>query len=101
MKLNLHSLDENDQWVVIGRYYGYPDCCIAAFPNKSNREVSIHQHQGFLPCEKCAERIKKGEIKIEDLIQNRQQSTPYPIGGDYQEALTYFKNQIKNKKQAT
>ena len=38
-------LDENDQLVFLGRYFGYPDCCIEAFPYKSNNDPKIHKHQ--------------------------------------------------------
>ncbi len=90
-------LDGNDQLVFLGRYFGYPDCCIEAFPYKSNNDPKIHKHQGFKPCEKCAKRIYSGEIKIEDLIKNRKQSTPYPLNAtDYYEGLKAFEKHIKN-----
>ena len=29
------------------------------------------KYTGFIPCSKCAEKIMKGEIKVQDLIKNR------------------------------
>ncbi len=75
-----------------GEYYGYPPCCIEWFtfnrglsfflmrevtPLTSAQEAAS-DGKGFIPCPICAERIASGEIKIQDLIKNRQHHRPYP-----------------------
>ena len=42
-------------WYVFGKYYGYPDCCIAEFESlghigKRDRKLT---GTGYMPCEKC------------------------------------------------
>ena len=112
----------------IGKYYGYPDCCILEFhkshPNDfmaSQKTRSMKQlynnlvekgeyspeaypeiaeflqilevkkqelelkrkasnHTGFIPCKVHAEQIVNGNLKIEDLIQNRKHESPFPKG---------------------
>lgn len=64
-----------------GKYFGYPDCCIEAFPNKSNRDQNIHKNKGFLPCEDCATKIRLGLVTIEELISNREHPDKYPKDG--------------------
>ena len=70
--------DQLERFKQKGKYFGYPDCCIEAFPNESNRDETIHQYKGFLPCETCATKIRLGLITIEQLITNRQHPDKYP-----------------------
>ena len=67
----------------IGKYFGYPKCCIEEFeknrrkrPNKLQRETS--KYQGFIPCISCCKLIMEDKIKIDNLIQNRECELPYP-----------------------
>lgn len=71
-------------WRNRGAYYGYPSCCINAFVRRSydtpfTQDEKDYAMEGFLPCKKHLKMIKRGLIKIEDLIQNRQCPTPFPI----------------------
>lgn len=70
-----------------GDYFGYPKCCIRAFHrmlvNKKEFKTISQERQattqnGFVPCQRCAERILKGEIKIHELIQPTRQA-PKPF----------------------
>lgn len=66
-------------WYYLGKYLGYPDCCVEAFLNgSSDRDDNIHKSNGFLPCISCANKIRAKEIKIEDLIIDRKHDIPYP-----------------------
>jgi len=70
-------------WKNKGKYYGYPDCCINDFVERNFDEgLSAEQEKtynhGFIPCQKCAERILKGETTLELLITNRRHNNPYP-----------------------
>ena len=67
-----------------GNYYGYPKCCIKEFNNRYNKkppnklQYKVAKHQGFIPCIVCCKLIKHNEIKIENLIQNRECELSYP-----------------------
>ena len=67
----------------IGKYFGYPKCCIEEFeknrrkrPNKLQRETS--KYQGFIPCISCCKLIMEDKIKIENLIKDRECELSYP-----------------------
>lgn len=66
-----------------GYYYGYPECCIEAFQtfckfkDLSPERQQASQH-GFVPCQTCAERVLKGEVKLHELIlPTRQAPRPF------------------------
>jgi len=70
-----------------GVYYGYPNCCIRSFHkllladtkwNEISQERKAVTTNGFVPCQRCAERVLKGEIQIQELIlPSRQCSKPF------------------------
>lgn len=70
---------------LVGEYLGYPSCCIEEYIKKegtpywySYKEQYL-EFRGFIPCDKCIEKIKTGEITTKDLISNRQAPQSYPI----------------------
>ncbi len=63
---------------IIGKYYGYPDCCIKAFDlNKKKLKHDKFFGSGFLPCPDCFNK------DISDIIQyinnNRICSIPFNL----------------------
>lgn len=83
------KLDPLDPWVLLGRYFGYPECCITefcnipAFMDDKNRDIRIEKagDTGFVPCGKCA----KSDTELKDLIKDRKCPTEFPIGGSENE----------------
>lgn len=68
-------------FVRLGRYYGYPECCINAFcktTNLTKEQQKVHGGTGFIPCPQHSIEILNGAIKIEDLIVNRQCEKEFP-----------------------
>lgn len=73
-----------DKWIDNGLYYGYPKCCIDSFC-KSNGKLTkeqndVHKNNGFIPCQKCSEKILAGEATLENLITNRVCKKVFPNG---------------------
>lgn len=76
-------------WIKMGRYFGYPSCCIESFiermldgswnDTEKDDERYAGFNEGFLPCDDHIKQIKAGEIKIKDIIQNRICKTKYPF----------------------
>ncbi len=81
-----------NEFISIGIYYGYPECCIKNFvrnilckgkyasaikksPSRIQRRIS--NHCGFIPCSYCCWKILTKQIKIEDLIKNRICENPF------------------------
>jgi hypothetical protein len=64
----------------LGKFYGYPDCCIYDFVNKirTKEQIKASKYSGFIPCVKHAEEILAKKIKIEDLISNRVCKSEFP-----------------------
>ena len=61
-----------------GEFFGYPKCCVKSFikylTGKGKRSCiqNITSHpEGFVPCEKHARKIHRGEINVKDIILNR------------------------------
>lgn len=67
----------------VGRYYGYPDCCVREFyailsekdPYKIRRmrqekaiNYYVSQKSGFIPCDKHAMKLYRGTIDLTDLL---------------------------------
>lgn len=75
-------------WTVeVGKYFGYPICCITSFENIQNNAgrrtaeqayLTAIQGTGFTPCPKHAKEIVEGKITIESLIINRMCPLPFP-----------------------
>ena len=75
-----------EHWGNMGKEFGYPQCCIDQFcsgndfgqNDKLNKQYHIHQGYGFIPCDKHAEMIDKGDITLESLIDSRTHPIPFP-----------------------
>lgn len=72
-----------NKFKLLGKYYGYPDCCVDSFilslqKPKSQYQINVHQGLGFIPCDSCATKILNGETTIDQLIQNRIYKSPFP-----------------------
>jgi hypothetical protein len=69
-----------------GRFYGYPDCCIEDFKKRlidsfimpTNIQIKVSNNTGFIPCQNCSEKVIKENLKINNLIVNRQCSKKFP-----------------------
>jgi hypothetical protein len=68
----------------MGVYFGYPSCCINAFihdmvkgtdPRDRNIDGNV---TGFTPCNHHVEMVKRRMVRLEDLIQSRVCSKPFP-----------------------
>jgi len=73
-------------WTVLGKYYGYPQCCVAAF------EVGEHILEdqlrkltgtGYIPCRHCNTTKTEAEL-IEAINSNRIEQLPFPSETDYE-----------------
>lgn len=89
----------HEHWRERGAYYGYPSCCVNAFVRRPmnagfTEDEEKYSKAGFLPCKKHLKMIKQGKIQIEDLIQNRECNTPFPI--DDLDMEHYEDNQTEN-----
>ncbi len=57
-----------------GRHYGYPECCISNYRDKTNlmlRQEKYYFVYGYLPCSKCYEKLENG-LDINNLMINRK-----------------------------
>jgi len=88
----------------LGEYYGYPKCCIDNFMenirnckpvNKLNfmDNYKAANNTGFIPCDEHTRKILQKEVKLKDIIINRQCENKFPIGGGL--ALEPFKQKLR------
>jgi hypothetical protein len=115
----------SEQWDnenrALGESLGYPQCCIDQFcseppryyKNKIAADVIMQmryqashvdgKYTGFIPCTKHAHLILAGDIRIEDLITNRDSELPaFPLVGatDFTEPLVKSDPVIEQSKPA-
>lgn len=71
---------------LIGRIYGFPDCCIDTFCNSWSElpQESVFDGSGFRPCKSCKE--TKTKEQLEDEIASRR-LIPFPFYHSHNEAL--------------
>ncbi len=84
----LKLMPEHEQWILIGLYYGYPQCCIEAFCKKDFGVLTTSQKRvvdgnGFIPCDKCCKTLIE-PIKLQTLIIDRICKNPYPLENNRQ-----------------
>lgn len=80
--------DTIQHWRDMGKEFGYPQCCIDQFcsgvdfgrSDKLNKQDHVSGGYGFVPCDKHAIMIDKGEITLESLITERTHPIPFPNG---------------------
>lgn len=73
---------------IIGKFFGYPKCCINWFINNrminwkplDEQQELVNGNKGFIPCPECAKKVTKETLS--SLIKNRVCSTPFPVDKD-------------------
>jgi hypothetical protein len=102
MEINQQDQEWIDSSIDSGKKYGFPECCIKEFisitPSQmehrhpNNKEIlrvkmSYVQdyYTGFIPCFKHAMDIKKGLIKLGDLINKSKRISRkhFPFGNEF------------------
>lgn len=70
----------------MGRYYGYPNCCINDFVLRTQNDQKYEpiqelagQYSGYVPCINCSKKIVKNDLSIETFIKHRKCKTSFPI----------------------
>lgn len=82
MRKEFIPVNSSSYWRKLGKYLGYPDCCVTWFIERNTYELTIEQEavhggMGFVPCPECAKKVSKETIHT--LIKGRQCPTPFPI----------------------
>ena len=71
----------------VGKYFGYPSCCIASYEKiqsqggrKTAEQAFIAATHGgnFIPCPAHAKQVLEGKITLASLISNRICLLPFP-----------------------
>ena len=77
----IYNQRTKDRYELLGKYYGYPKCCIDSFIGDTKRTCTqryVHKGLGFIPCNNCAIKIMNGENRLEQLIKNRIFNKVFP-----------------------
>lgn len=86
-------------FTAIGRYFGYPECCIEDFNSRENA-LTINEDQqkansnGFIPCPACSKEIVEGKVTIDELIKDRIHPEKFP-NDDYRLLKSYLTSQTQ------
>lgn len=74
-----------NRFISTGRYFGYPDCCIAEFLQRVIKHLNGEKLKplgrklsgtGYIPCESCNKKTKAELIAV--IAKNRKHSKPFP-----------------------
>lgn len=100
----------------MGKFFGYPDCCVKWFVNRANNimratsEAEFYSaslidksqegfKEGFIPCPECAKKVTPGNEG--QLITNRVHIQPFPVDEPYEELFDkFFIHFLKTKQNA-
>lgn len=84
---------------IIGRYYGYPACCVRGYlrgeknvNNITKLQIKITKQlgEGFMPCHNHCLQINSGKVEAKNLITARICPYPFPQSASYEEAKEYL-----------
>lgn len=98
MKDELFTQKDRNHWLIMGKYYGYPECCINSFTKRdvfdplTKEQEAVHKNKGFIPCPKCAKKVHNGSVSIEGLIKDRLCPEPYPNEGRTDNKAAYLRH---------
>lgn len=79
MKKNKNSKEDSlDKWVILGRFFGYPECCINAFKNFEHIGGDSRKLDGtgYIPCATCNKKSTKFLIDV--INKKRISRLPFP-----------------------
>lgn len=75
-------------WLLRGRYYGYPDCCIQTFIDNGRnshtnmtRFLEVRDRAKDHPCIVCDEHFKMTPDEVVDIVMQKRHA-PFPIDSD-------------------
>lgn len=73
-------------WILLGRYYGYPQCCIDTFIKRADgpydsRFEEIGERSTGYPCIVCDEHAKMSKEKVTEIV-NQNRHAVYPTNDD-------------------
>lgn len=77
--------DPRVYWTNLGRYFGYPECCIRAFLEQDLPDFSTFDGTGFRPCRAC-NALPRHEV-LTGIAQRRQHPEPFPASGGLTEEV--------------
>ena len=87
-------------WSMIGKFLGYPDCCIEHFEQNAGAQpeecYQAANGTGFVPCPKHAAQVNSGRKKLDDLIKNRSFSVPFPAEGYHDQIIEELQDHYGN-----
>lgn len=88
------TFDDNPWWVFMGKYFGFPDCCIKNFCSGNNKESSLFDGTGYVPCSCCNKTITCPKVVQEftDRInEKRYHNYLFNINDNFEDNPHFFK----------
>lgn len=92
-----------NKFELLGKYFGYPECCTKSFIRlpiyeRSLVQKSVHKNTGFIPCHECAMKIINKETTLSGLIKNRICPVEFSNGNPNSEQVSEYLAQFKYSK---
>lgn len=81
---------DHDRFDIFGKYFGFPECCIQEFINRTESlgdEPFPLRGTGFVPCQCCRKKTEDELVKI--INANRYCPAPFPYGEDASNLFLY------------
>lgn len=89
----------NTRWSAMGRFLGFPECCILDFCSRKGvpKKARKLSGSGFIPCLECSNTYSEIEL-IDHINKNRTFSEPFPTPYLVQENGVFVVCDISNFK---
>lgn len=87
----LNVFNKNKWWTFMGKYFGFPECCVTDFCSSSERLNSPFDGTGYVPCPCCNKLITSKSVMtqfISEINANRYHNSEFG-------AYDYFENNPK------
>lgn len=85
---------ENPWWTFMGKYFGFPECCVKDFCQSSVKIPSPFDGTGYVPCSCCNKLIVSDIVKQEFTLginQRRYHNQAFEVDDNFENNPLFFK----------
>lgn len=90
----MSDFEDNSWWVFMGKYFGFPECCIKSFCSGNNKESSLFDGTGYVPCRCCNQKIVSPQVMQEftnDINSKRYHNYLFNVNDNFEDNPKFFK----------
>lgn len=91
----LEVFKKENWWTFVGKYFGFPDCCIKYFCEKKSYDIekSLFIGTGYVPCPCCNKKIINQEVVqqyTEEINSQRWHTEHFGVSDELEDNPKFF-----------